>query len=74
MERAYSQSACEMLGLKLVQASKLDDTAAIDQLKQVSKELREALITCGVKKRRAATPWSEERKAAAAKKRGKKGK
>lgn len=66
MDRTYSQAVAEMLGLKLQQASKLDEQACTLQLASIIKEMREALITLGVRKRRVKAKGEEK---AAAKKR-----
>lgn len=52
MEKTYVQLMCQVLGLKLVKSSELPDAECAGQLLQVRKELREALITCGLAKRK----------------------
>lgn len=55
MERTFAKVTAEMLGLKLQEAAKLEDAPCRLQLSQVAKDLREALITLGLRQRRVRT-------------------
>ena len=48
----FAQLSCQLLGLKLQAAAKLPENDAKLQLFTVAKEIREALITLGLRKRK----------------------
>lgn len=59
MDMAFAQLTCQLLGLKLQAAAKLEEDAARLQLNQVAKEIRESLITLGLRKRKVRKPKTE---------------
>jgi hypothetical protein len=51
-EMSYAQLTALLLGKKLIQTSSLPDAACAGQLLAVSREMREALISLGLRSRR----------------------
>ena len=62
MERTFAKVTAEMLGLKLQEAAKLEDGPCRLQLSQVAKDLRESLITLGLRTRRVRVNKETEKK------------
>jgi hypothetical protein len=52
MERSFANAFAEMMGLKLVEAAKLDAAACRKELDQCAREMRNALISLGLRFRR----------------------
>lgn len=71
MDHTYSQVTCLMLGLKLQQAAKLPDADASRELNQTAREIRNALITLGFRKRKVGKKKVKPETEQPAKKKGK---
>lgn len=59
MDETYAQLSVRTLGLKLGQLSKLPDDVMSKELMHAQRELRDILITMGVRKRKVRKPKAE---------------
>ena len=69
-DQSYAQLSSLMLGMKLQANSKLEDAQAIAGLESVAREIRDALIRLGKRKRKVLSDEQKARMAAARKKGG----